>query len=147
VLSALLSATAPLWRRNLSAFFLFGAFFSVSFLGPLLMQKGIGYSPIRTGVACLATSAISFFSTTTAGARLVAAVGVRRLLVASFSLIATSALLLTRVPVGGDCVTDLPALLLAGVGRPVSSVSPEGSGVRHHPFADRSGVKAGRDHA
>jgi hypothetical protein len=41
---------------------------------------------------------------------------VRRLLVAGFSLLAISALLLTRVPAGGYFATDLlPALLLAGV--------------------------------
>ena len=40
----------------------------------------------------------------------------RRLLVAGFSLLAISALLLTRVPAGGHFATDLlPALLLAGV--------------------------------
>jgi hypothetical protein len=43
-------------------------------------------------------------------------VGVRRLLVLGFSLLAISALLLTRVPAGGHFATDLlPALLLAGV--------------------------------
>jgi hypothetical protein len=44
-------------------------------------------------------------------------VGVRRLLVAGLSLLAISALLLTRVPADGDCATDLlSALLLADVG-------------------------------
>jgi hypothetical protein len=41
---------------NLSAFFLFGAFFSFLFLGSLLMQQVLGYSPTQTGVAWLATS-------------------------------------------------------------------------------------------
>ena len=46
----------------------------------------------------------------------VAVAGVRRLLVAGFTLLAISALLLTRVPAGGHFATDvLPALLLAGV--------------------------------
>ncbi|HEV8596147.1 MAG TPA: MFS transporter [Candidatus Dormibacteraeota bacterium] len=40
---------------NLSAFFTFGAVFSFIFLGSLLMQQVLGYSPTRTGVAWLAT--------------------------------------------------------------------------------------------
>jgi MFS family permease len=44
---------------NLSAFFTFGAFFAFIFLGSLLMQQVLGYSPTRTGVAWLATTATS----------------------------------------------------------------------------------------
>ena len=101
---------------NLSAFFTFGAIFSFIFLGSLLMQQVLGYSPTRTGVCWLATTATSFIAAAITGARLVAVAGVRRLLVAGFSLLAISALLLTRVPAGGHFATDLlPALLLAGV--------------------------------
>jgi EmrB/QacA subfamily drug resistance transporter len=101
---------------NLSAFFLFGGFFSFLFLGSLLMQQVLGYSPTQTGVAWLATSATSFVAAAITGSKLVAVVGVRRLLVAGLSLLAISALLLTRVPAGGSFATDLlPALLLAGV--------------------------------
>jgi hypothetical protein len=101
---------------NLSAFFTFGAFFAFIFLGSLLMQQVLGYSPTRTGVAWLATTATSFVAAGITGGKLVAVVGVRRLLVAGQSLLAISLLLLTRVPARGDFVTDLlPALLLAGV--------------------------------
>ena len=101
---------------NLSAFFTFGAFFAFIFLGSLLMQQVLGYSPTRTGVAWLATTATSFVAAGITGGKLVAVVGVRRLLVAGQSLLAISVLLLTRVPAGGDFATDLlPALLLAGV--------------------------------
>jgi EmrB/QacA subfamily drug resistance transporter len=110
---------------NLSAFFLFGAFFAFLFLGSLLMQQVLGYSPTRTGVAWLATSATSFIAAIT-GAKLAAVVGVRRLLVAGLSLIAIAALWLTRVPVGADFATDLlPALLLAGVGGGLSAPSAQ----------------------
>ncbi len=109
---------------NLSAFFTFGAVFSFIFLGSLLMQQVLGYSPTRTGVAWLATSATSFMAAAITGAKLVAVVGVRRLLVAGLSLLAISALLLTRVPAGGDFATDLlPALLLAGVAGGLSAPS------------------------
>jgi EmrB/QacA subfamily drug resistance transporter len=101
---------------NLSAFSTFGAFFAFIFLGSLLMQQVLGYSPTQTGVAWLATTATSFVAAAITGGKLVAVVGVRRLLVAGQSLLAISALLLTRVPAGGDFASDLlPALLLAGV--------------------------------
>ena len=101
---------------NLSAFFAFGAIFSFIFLGSLLMQQVLGYSPTRAGVCWLATTATSFIAVAATGAKLVAVAGVRRLLVAGFSLLAVSALLLTRVPAGAHFATDLlPALLLAGV--------------------------------
>jgi predicted MFS family arabinose efflux permease len=129
---------------NLSAFFLFGAFFSFIFLGSLLMQQVLGYSPTRTGVAWLATSATSFFAAAIAGSRLVAVAGVRRLLVAGLSLLAVSALLLTRVPAGGSYVTDLlPALLLAGVGGGLGAPSAQIgalSGVTHSMTGLASGL-------
>jgi EmrB/QacA subfamily drug resistance transporter len=101
---------------NLSAFFIFGAFFAFLFLGSLLMQQVLGYSPTRTGVAWLATSVTSFFAAAITGTKLVAVVGVRRLLVAGLSLLGVSAVLLTRVNAGGNFATDLvPALVLAGV--------------------------------
>ena len=101
---------------NLSAFCLFGAFFAFIFLGSLLMQQVLGYSPTRTGVAWLATTVTSFFAAAIAGAKLVGAVGVRRLLVAGFTLLAIAALLLTRVPAGAHYATDLlPVLILAGL--------------------------------
>ena len=102
---------------NLSAFFAFGAFFSFIFLGSLFMQQVLGYSPTKTGVAWLATSVTAFAGAAVAGARLVAAVGVRRLLVIGLSLLAIAMLWLARVPADASYVTDLlPAFLLAGVG-------------------------------
>jgi EmrB/QacA subfamily drug resistance transporter len=101
---------------NLSAFCLFGAFFAFIFLGSLLMQQVLDYSPTRTGLAWLATTVTSFFAAAIAGAKLVGMVGVRRLLVAGFALLAVAALLLTRVPAGAHYASDLlPALILAGM--------------------------------
>jgi predicted MFS family arabinose efflux permease len=129
---------------NLSAFFLFGGFFSFIFLGSLLMQEALGYSPTRTGVAWLATSATSFFAAAITGSKLVAAVGVRRLLVAGLSLLAFSALLLTRVPVGGAFATDLlPALVLVGVAGGLSAPAAQIgalSGVTHSMTGMASGL-------
>jgi hypothetical protein len=129
---------------NLSAFFTFGAVFSFIFLGSLLMQQVLGYSPTRTGVAWLATSATSFMAAAITGAKLVAVVGVRRLLVAGLSLLAISALLLTRVPARGDFATDLlPALLLTGVAGELSAPSAQIgalSGVTHSMTGLASGL-------
>src|ERR671918_459059 len=77
---------------NLSAFFTFSAMFSFIFLGSLLMQQVLGYSPTKTGLSWLATSATAFVASAFAGARLVAAVGVRRLLVTGLSLLAIGVL-------------------------------------------------------
>jgi EmrB/QacA subfamily drug resistance transporter len=109
--SALVPSSAvhnrALVAANLSAFI---------FLGSLLMQQVLGYSPTRTGVAWLATTATSFVAAAMTGNKLVPVVGVRRLLVAGQALLAIAVLLLTRVPAGGHYATDLlPALVLAGI--------------------------------
>ncbi len=101
---------------NLSAFFTFSAFFSFIFLGSLLMQQVLDYSPTKTGMSWLATSVTAFMASGLTGARLVAKFGVRRLLVTGLSLLAIGVLWLTRVPADASYVSDLlPAFLLAGV--------------------------------
>jgi EmrB/QacA subfamily drug resistance transporter len=129
---------------NLSAFFTFGAFFAFIFLGSLLMQQVLGYSATRTGVAWLATTATSFVAAGITGSKLVAVVGVRRLLVAGQTLLAISVLLLTRIPVGADFATDLlPALLLAGVAGGIAAPAAQIgalSGVTHSMTGLASGL-------
>jgi EmrB/QacA subfamily drug resistance transporter len=101
---------------NLSAFFTFGAFFSFIFLGSLMMQQVLGYSPTKTGVSWLATSVTAFIASGLTGARLVGTVGVRKLLVTGLTLLALAMLWLARVPADADYVSDLlPAFLAAGV--------------------------------
>lgn len=101
---------------DVAAFLIFGAFIAFIFLATLLMQQLLGYSPTRTGVAWLATSLTAFLAAGVAGERLVAAIGVRRLLVVGASLLALGGALLTRVSPGADFATDLlPALLLMGI--------------------------------
>jgi predicted MFS family arabinose efflux permease len=100
---------------DLAAFLLYGALFSFIFLGSLLMQL-LFYSPTRTGLAWLATSITAFVAAGIAGARLVSAVGVRRLLVVGMALLALGLLWLTRVPSGAAYLTDLlPAFLVVGI--------------------------------
>jgi EmrB/QacA subfamily drug resistance transporter len=100
---------------DLAAFLLFGGFFSFIFLGSLLMQQLLLYSPTRTGLAWLATSLTAFVGAGITGARLVSRFGVRRLVVAGMTLLALGLLWLMRLPTGAGYVTDLlPAFLLAG---------------------------------
>ena len=101
---------------NLSAFFTFGAFFSFIFLGSLLMQQVLGYSPTKTGMSWLATSVTAFLASGLTGGLLVARVGVRNLLVTGLTILALSMLWLARVPADASYATDLlPAFLVAGV--------------------------------
>jgi EmrB/QacA subfamily drug resistance transporter len=141
---ALALRNRTLVAANLSAFFLFAAFFCFIFLGSLLMQQVLGYSPTQTGMAWLATSATSFVAAAFAGSKLIAAVGVRRVLVAGLAILAISALLLTRVPAAGNYATDLlPALLLAGVGGGLSAPAAQIgalSGVTHSMTGLASGL-------
>jgi EmrB/QacA subfamily drug resistance transporter len=101
---------------NLSALTTFGAFFAFIFLGSLLMQQSLGYSAVKTGLAWLATTAVSVVAAVLTGEKLVGVFGVRRLLIAGQALLAAAVLLLTRVPTDAHYATDLlPALLLAGI--------------------------------
>ena len=101
---------------DLSAFLLFGAFFSFIFLVSLLLQQLLLYSPTKTGLAWLATSVTGFFVAGFSSAKLVGRFGVKRLLVGGMAVAAVGLLLLSRVPAGAGYVTDLlPALLLLGV--------------------------------
>jgi len=101
---------------NLTAFLGFCALMSFIFVGSLLMQQVLGYSPAQAGLAWIATTA-TIFVTAMAGARLVARFGVRWLLLIGLVLVAVGALWMARVPVDAGYLVDLlPAFLLSGVG-------------------------------
>lgn len=107
---------------DLVTFLLYGAAFSFIFLGTLLMQQVLSYSPTHTGVAWLATSLAAFVGAGVAGARLVSSVGVRRLLIIGLSFITAGALWLTRIPQGAGYLQHLlPAFLLVGIGLGLSA--------------------------
>lgn len=99
-----------------TAFLAFSAFFSCIFLGTLLMQQQLGYSPIETGLAWLATTATEFVTACVTG-RMAAAVGIRRLLAVGLALLTAGMLWLTQVPADAGFLGDLlAAFLLAGPG-------------------------------
>lgn len=101
---------------NLTAFLALSALLSFIFIGSLLMQQALGYSPATAGMAWLATT-VTLFVAAMAGARIVATTGVRPLLITGLALVAVGAWWLARVPADAGYVTDLlPAFVLAGVG-------------------------------
>jgi EmrB/QacA subfamily drug resistance transporter len=101
---------------NITGFLAMCALLAFIFIGSLLMQQALGYSPTKTGLAWLATTAI-IFPAALAGARLVAVVTARWLLIAGLSLVSVGALWLTRVPADASYVTDLlPAFVFVGLG-------------------------------
>ena len=109
---------------NVSAFCLTAAFYGFIFLGSLLMQEILGYSPTRTGAAWLATSVVAFVAAGMTGAQLVNRFGVRWLIAAGMTAMVLSGLLLSRVPADARYAADLlPALILGGLGIGLSAPS------------------------
>jgi EmrB/QacA subfamily drug resistance transporter len=101
---------------NATAFLACAGLLSFIFSGSLLMQQVLGFSPGRTGVAWLATTA-TVFPAAMAGSRLVGRVGVRPLLITGLSLLAAGTWWLSRDPGHAGYLTDLlPAFICAGLG-------------------------------
>ncbi|TQM06448.1 MFS transporter [Pseudonocardia kunmingensis] len=113
---AALLRNRSLVAANVTAFLGFCALLSFIFVGSLLMQQVLGYSPWQAGMAWVATTG-TIVVAAVAGARLVGRVGVRSLLLVGLGLVAVGALWLARIPADAGFVSDLlPAFLLAGVG-------------------------------
>lgn len=101
---------------DFGAFFLFGAFYAFVFLGTLMMQQLLQYSPTRTGVAWLTTSLLAFVAAGLTGARLVPRFGVKRLVIAGMICIGLAAAWLTQLPADARYGPDLlPAFVLGGL--------------------------------
>jgi EmrB/QacA subfamily drug resistance transporter len=128
----------------ITGLFAFGSLFSFIFTTSLLMQQQLHYTPTQTGAAWLITSVTSFVVAMFTGSKLVAKLGVKRLLVASLALMVLAMLWLTRMPASATFLADVfPALLLAGVGSgmmgPVIQISAL-TGVQPKHFGLISGV-------
>ncbi len=109
---------------DIASLLLSGAFFAFVFLGSLMMQQLLHYSPTKTGVAWLATSVTAFIGAGIVGAKLATTVGIKRLLVVGMLLLGLAGAWLTRLPVGADYPVDLlPALLLGGLAIGLSAPS------------------------
>ena len=129
---------------NSMAFFVFGSVFPFIFLGSLLMQQVLGYSPTKTGVSWLATSLTAFAVAGVTGARLATTIGVGKLLLTGMALLAISAGWLWRVPADASYAADLlPAFLLTGIAIGLCAVSVQIaalSGVASHASGVASGL-------
>jgi Na+/melibiose symporter-like transporter len=91
--------------------------FGFNFLGVLYLQHVLGYSPLRTGLAFLPSSAVTGFLSLAVIPWLVRRVGPTALIVTGLALITSGLLAFAPVPVHGRFVTDiLPTMVLTGAG-------------------------------
>jgi EmrB/QacA subfamily drug resistance transporter len=121
-------------RRTLTAAvavatLVFGAFFATIFQTTLYMQQGLGFSPVRTGLAWLASTASSLVVAGAIAPRVVNRVGAARSLVLGQVIVAGGLLSLARAPVDADYWTDLfPGFLAFGVGLGFSIMATQVAG-------------------
>jgi EmrB/QacA subfamily drug resistance transporter len=96
--------------------------FSMFLMLTLYMQRVLGYSPLRTGVAYLAVAGTTVVWATLA-AKLVTRFGVKPVLVAGMAFLSGGLAYFTQVSVGGSYVGDLlPGFLAVAVGMGFSFV-------------------------
>lgn len=101
---------------NIAAAITAAALFSQFLLMTLYMQQVLGYSPMTTGVAYLATAGSSILWANVS-ARLVTRIGVRPVLAIGLACVTAGNVYFTQVSVGGSYVADLlPGFLLIGLG-------------------------------
>jgi len=101
---------------NLVVVTLGGSTFAMWFFATLYLQDVEGYSPLLTGVAFLPMTVTLIISSTLA-ARVIAKIGVRRLLVASMTTLGIGLVLFTRISDGGHFWAEmLPASVVACIG-------------------------------
>jgi EmrB/QacA subfamily drug resistance transporter len=106
---------------NLVQMLFVAGLFSMFFLGSLYMERVLGYSPLRIGLAFLPVALlIGAFSVGVAG-RLNIRFGPRATLIPGLVLGGAGIALFTQVPVSGSYVSDLlPSMVLVGVGAGLS---------------------------
>jgi EmrB/QacA subfamily drug resistance transporter len=106
---------------NLVQMLFVGGMFGMFFLGSLYMQRVLGYSPLRIGLAFLPVALLIGAFSVGLAARLIIRLGPRATLVPGLVLGAAGLALFTQAPVGGSYVSDLlPSMVLVGVGAGLS---------------------------
>lgn len=102
---------------NLIQILVMGALFSFQILIALHMQKVLGYGACDTGLAMLPAAVMIGTVSLGVSARLNSRFGPRNVLMAGLALLALALLLLVRLPVDADYVSDLlPVMLLISGG-------------------------------
>ncbi|HSJ61217.1 MAG TPA: MFS transporter [Jiangellaceae bacterium] len=93
-----------------------GPVFSGFFFSSLYLQTVLGHSALRTGVEFLPV-AVAIVAAAHAGGHLISRFGAKPVIATGLAVGAVGAVLLSRLPVDGDYLTDLlPGFLLLGVG-------------------------------
>ncbi|TDC51715.1 MFS transporter, partial [Actinomadura sp. KC345] len=101
---------------NVTAFLATSAFLSFIFIGSLLMQRQLGYTPTETGLAWLATTA-TILPTAMVGARLATRMNVGWLMIIGLACFTFGAVWLARIPADAGYLDGLLVpFLCAGVG-------------------------------
>ncbi|HET7589832.1 MAG TPA: MFS transporter [Solirubrobacterales bacterium] len=91
--------------------------FGMFFLGALYLQRVLGYSPLKVGLAFLPTSLVMGILSLGFSERLIMRFGPRTTLIPGVCMVAVALLLFARIPVDADYLTDLlPPFLLIAVG-------------------------------
>ncbi|MRH88208.1 MFS transporter [Nocardia sp. SYP-A9097] len=109
---------------NLTAAMVFASFFATIFEASLLMQQGLGYSPLRTGVAYLAIAGTALVMAGGVAPVILAKVGAGWTLALGEACAAAGLVWLARVPVHAQYWQDLfPGFLGLGVGVGLSLVA------------------------
>lgn len=91
--------------------------FGMFFLGALYLQRVLGYSPLKVGLAFLPTTIVMGALSLGFSEKLIMRFGPRTTLIPGVCLVVVALLLFARTPVEGDYLTDLlPPFLLIGIG-------------------------------
>ena len=102
---------------NLVVILLISGMFSTLFLGPLFLQRVLGYSPIGTGAAILPMPAATGIVSRVLAAKMTVRFGARQTLILGLALVAAGLLLFSSVPPQGSYPGRvLPVMLLWGIG-------------------------------
>jgi EmrB/QacA subfamily drug resistance transporter len=102
---------------NVVAFLLLGSFFSLIFVGTLVMQQVLGFSALQAGLAWLTVSVPALVTAATTGAVLVERIGVRPILVTGLSILAVALFGLSQLDAGASFASGLlPWFVMAGIG-------------------------------
>jgi EmrB/QacA subfamily drug resistance transporter len=106
---------------NLVQMLFVAGMFSMFFLGSLYMERVLGYSPLRIGLAFLPVALLIGVFSVGLASRLIIRFGPRATLVPGLVLGAAGLALFTQAPVGADYLGNLlPSMVLVGVGAGLS---------------------------
>ena len=102
---------------NITGILLAGAMFAWFFLSALYLQRVLGYSPLKVGLAFLPGTLLWGASSLLLSDKLVLRFGIKTPLIGGLLLYIAALLLFSRAPVGGNYWFDvLPGMLVLGIG-------------------------------